>query len=151
MAITAAIKEKALTLGFDFVGVASVGALEHDHAYKQWIEQGYHGEMGWLARDPERRIDPERVLPGVRSVVVVGWSYFVQHPPSAIWDDPSRGRIARYAWGPDYHDLITPKVADLAAFIREEVGRDTGDALLCGYRSGVGTSMGGSSGCRVYW
>lgn len=114
------IRSKALDLGFDLVGIAPAHAARHAGAFRAWLRAGYAGEMDWLSRDPERRIHPDRVLPGAQSVVAVGWSYFVEEPPRAVWDDPSRGRIARYAWGPDYHDRITPLLKDLAAFIRAE-------------------------------
>ena len=126
MSVTHNIKSKATELGFDFVGIAAAGPLSHTDAFTDWLSKGYHGEMEWLGRDPQRRINPENVLPGARSVVVVGWSYFIENPPLEIWNDPARGRIARYAWGPDYHDVITPKVAELADFIRNEAGRETG-------------------------
>jgi epoxyqueuosine reductase len=81
--------------------------------------------MAWLAKDPERRSDTRQVVEGALSVVTVGVSYYAEEPPDEVWDDPSRGRIARYAWGPDYHDVMTPMVQDLSSFIRREAGDGT--------------------------
>jgi epoxyqueuosine reductase len=78
--------------------------------------------MSWLAREPHRREDPRQVWPGAQSVVVVGLSYFVLDPPAELWHDPSRGRIARYAWGLDYHDLMLPRLRELGDFVEKEVG-----------------------------
>jgi epoxyqueuosine reductase len=77
------------------------------------------------------------VLPAAQSVVVVGLSYFVLDPPAELWRDPSRGRIARYAWGLDYHDVMLPRLRELGDFVEQEAGRtvnrriyvDTGPVL----------------------
>jgi epoxyqueuosine reductase len=79
-----------------------------------------NAEMAWLARDPARRTNPDSVLPCVKTIVSVGLSYHVADPSPEIWNDPSRGRVARYAWGRDYHDVMVPMLEELAAFIRSE-------------------------------
>ena len=81
------------------------------------------GEMAYLARDPDRRSDLRRVLPGAQSVIVVGLSYYTIDLPDEVKHDPSRGLIARYAWGVDYHDVMTPRLEELAQFVREEALR----------------------------
>ena len=132
---TECIRTRAVELGFDLVGIAPAGPARHADAFFEWIKRGYHGKMEWLAKAPQRRTDPRQVLPGARSVVSVGYSYYVADPPAELWDDPSRGRIARYAWGPDYHDQLTPKLKTLSTFIKEETGGqakyyvDTGPVL----------------------
>jgi len=78
--------------------------------------------MAWLAREPERRLDPGRVVAGARSVVCVAQSYFVSEPPAGLWNDPMRGRVARYAWGADYHRVMEPRVRELGAWIEREAG-----------------------------
>jgi epoxyqueuosine reductase len=78
--------------------------------------------MQWLARVPQRRQDPRQVVGGAQSVVVVGLSYYVLDPPDELWNDPSRGRIARYAWGLDYHDVMLPRLRELGQFIAQETG-----------------------------
>jgi epoxyqueuosine reductase len=124
MTLTERIREKAYDLGFDLIGCAPAGVAPHAEAFRRWLAKGYHAEMHWMARDPERRIDPRRVVEGARSLVVVGMSYFAQNPPPQIWDDPSRGRIARYAWGRDYHDVMTPRLRELGRFIDRELDAD---------------------------
>lgn len=119
------IRQHALDLGFDAVGIAPARRAPHAAAFFQWLEEGCAAGMAWMARDPERRADPRKVLPGARSAVVVGLSYFVEEPPSELWDDPLRGRIARYAWGRDYHDEIEPLLRELARAIRAEAGGTT--------------------------
>lgn len=117
------IKARALEIGFDVAGIARAGPARGAAAFRSWLARGYHGEMSWLARDPERRCDPTRVWPSIRSVLVVGRSYFVADPPAELWNDPLRGRIARYAWGRDYHDELLPRLRELAAWIDAEAGR----------------------------
>lgn len=116
------IRARALELGFDVVGVAQARRARRGDALKDWLARGYAADMAWLARDPDRRADPRQVLPGARSVVTVGLSYATETPPASIWDDPGRGRIARYAWGRDYHRVLTPMLRSLAETIREEGG-----------------------------
>lgn len=131
------IKAKALELGFDVAGIARAGQARDAKRLNDWLARGLHADMAWLARDPERRADPTRVLPGAKSVLVAGLSYFIADPPPDIWDDPLRGRIARYAWGRDYHDELLPRLRELAAWIEAETGRpvanrayvDTGPVL----------------------
>jgi epoxyqueuosine reductase len=122
---TERIRDKAYQLGFDLIGVAPAARAPHAEAYAAWVDVGYAATMGYMARDVARRQDPRQVLPGARSVVVVGLSYFVAHTPADLWNDPSRGRIARYAWGLDYHDVMTPRLRQLADFIAGEAGRET--------------------------
>ena len=134
---TQSIKEKAYELGFDLIGIAPAGRAPHAEAYRRWLEHGYAGQMQWLARAPHRREDPRQVVPGARSVIVVGLSYFVLDPPADLWADPARGRIARYAWGLDYHEVMLPRLRELGHFIEKQVGHslnqrayvDTGPVL----------------------
>jgi len=122
--LTRRIKTRALELGFDLVGVAPAQTPPDVDAYRHWINQNFHGEMSYLSRPDAiaKRIEPGRVLPGVRSVVVVGVSYFGRDLPPEIRNDPARGLIARYAWGWDYHDVLSPRLRQLADFVRTEVG-----------------------------
>jgi epoxyqueuosine reductase len=120
MTLSQRIKEKAYELGFDLIGVAPADRAPHAEAYRRWLADAYHGQMQWLARSPHRREDPRQVMPEAQSVVVVGLSYFVLDPPTGLWLDPSRGRIARYAWGLDYHDLMLPRLRQLGDFIEKE-------------------------------
>jgi epoxyqueuosine reductase len=113
--------------------------------------------MQWLARDPERREDLRRVLPGARSVVVVGLSYFVLDPPEELWHDPARGRIARYAWGLDYHEVMLPRLQQLAGFIQQEAGGagtrayvDTGPVLERDHAARAGLGFIGKNSLLIH-
>ncbi len=120
MQLNQRIKERAVELGFDLVGIAPAGPSPDTSACRQWLESGNQAGMQWLEREPERRCDVRKLLPAARSVVVVGISYFTRNPTDEIWNDPLRGRIARFAWGHDYHDVITPRLRELAKFIDGE-------------------------------
>ena len=122
MSLTADIKEKAYELGFDLVGIAPAGRAPHADAYASWVEAGYAASMGYMMREVARRQDPRQLAPGARSVVVVGLSYFVAEPPDDLWNDPSRGRIARYAWGVDYHEVMLPRLRQLGDFVLRQTG-----------------------------
>ena len=133
MSLTETIKEEASHLGFDAVGIASLSRfypsahqvhsssenlpLHRSSWYsrlKKWLDQGYHATMEWMTRDPERRSDPTLVLPGCRSIVSVGLNYFTGHQPNEC---DGNGRIARYAWGQDYHLVFTKRLQQLESII----------------------------------
>jgi epoxyqueuosine reductase len=111
-------------LGFDLVGVCSAAPLATANHYRSWLEHGYHGEMAYLARPDAtgKRADPSCILPDVRSLIVVGVNYYLPGPPPQLRDDPSRGIVASYARGSDYHDVLGPRLGQLAAFVQAEIG-----------------------------
>lgn len=118
-ALTAGIKRRARELGFHKVGVVRAEPLrEEGERLEEWLRRGYHASMLWMERDTERRTDPERLLPGARSIVVVALNYFTPHHHSG---ESGTGKISRYAWGDDYHDVLTEKLRELLAWIRERV------------------------------
>jgi epoxyqueuosine reductase len=118
---TTRIKEHALALGFDVVGVARADeplSVEHER-YLAFVAQGMHGVMGYLADHAEarRRLDTDAILPGARSVVCVGRRY--ARPEASVAADSALARgIARYARGQDYHVFLRKKLRKLAAFVR---------------------------------
>lgn len=118
-AITARrIKERALAEGFHKVGIVQAGRLdEESERLAEWLSRGFHGDMQWMARDPERRVDPRTLHSDARSVVVVAINYYTphQHP-----QDPSRGKVSRYAWGDDYHEIVVSKLRSLLDWIKGE-------------------------------
>jgi epoxyqueuosine reductase len=120
MNLSDGIRQKALELGFDLVGLAPAAPPVCADVLRDSVTRGYAADMNWLARSAERRARPEAILPGARSVVAVGCSHFVEWPAQEIVDDPSRGRIAAYAWGPDYHEVLRPGLEDLGRFIERE-------------------------------
>lgn len=112
---TEKVKSLALDAGFDRVGVAGAGPFPYAEYFSQWLSQGYHGEMHYLARDPERRSHVGNVRDWVRSVIVCAVDYHTDYPLSTEVNATSnRGWISRYAWGDDYHDVIERR---LKAFV----------------------------------
>jgi epoxyqueuosine reductase len=119
--LTRDVKREALRMGFSLVGVADPSPSAHAARYRDWLVQGYHAEMGYLARPDavEKRIDPRALMPEVRSIVVVGMNYYPgEFPPST----GCRGRVSRYAWGADYHDVMMEMLSQLADRIAAQVG-----------------------------
>ncbi|HEX6938210.1 MAG TPA: tRNA epoxyqueuosine(34) reductase QueG, partial [Longimicrobiales bacterium] len=116
------IKERARALGFDLVGIAPVRESDHGEFYRRWLAAGRHGEMAYLAREDAvaRRLDPRSAWPALRSAVVVGRNYFRDGAGAA--GDPSRGIIARYARGRDYHKVMKKALLALLRWIEAEVG-----------------------------
>ncbi len=121
MTLTEQLKAKAQALGFSFVGVVSAEPSPYLAAYKRWIAAEMHGKMGYLARPDRlvRREDLNIIVPNIRSLVCVGLDYFSFKLPDKLASDPSRGRISNYAWGVDYHDVMTPRLKELATWLRE--------------------------------
>ena len=105
------------TLGFDLCRVAPCGTPPHKEALRRWLDAGYAGEMAWLERNWERRTDPQLVLPGAQTVVVLAMNYW--QGPQRDTADSSRGRIARYAWNDDYHDVFEPKLRQIDDFLKK--------------------------------
>jgi len=115
---TALVKRRALAEGFHKVGVAPATALAGEGArLAEWLRRGHHGEMSWMERDPAQRADPRLVFPAARSVVVCLLNY---HTPHAHTGDSASGKVSRYAWGDDYHDVVGGKLKNLLAWVREE-------------------------------
>ncbi len=112
------IREHALRVGFDAVGFcrASLGP-ESRERLTQFIQAGYHGDMGWLAERSEQRSHPQSLWPGARSAIVVGLSYAPSDDPLAITSQASNGAISVYARNRDYHDLIKGRLKHLAQFV----------------------------------
>ncbi len=122
------VKQRAVELGFNLVGITRAVPSPHLDAYLRWIESQKHGEMGYLAREDRqaRRRDLNVILPGVQSMIVVGLDYHAFALPDAANEplsDPSRGRIAAYAWGYDYHEIMVPRLETLADWLRETSGQ----------------------------
>jgi epoxyqueuosine reductase len=113
-----ALAREALSLGFDCIGVSDPAAIgeagKHFHAF---LEAGGHGDMDWLAADPQRRADPRVLWPEVRSIVMLGVNYGPDANPLAILQQRSRGAISVYARGDDYHDLIKKRLKVLARWL----------------------------------
>ena len=107
------VEELAASLGFDACGIAVAGHIDPEDRFGTWIGRGLHADMDWLAKTKALRQDATLRLPGARSVVVVARSYYHERP-----DAPAgTGRVARYAWGKDYHKALKPPLKRLARFL----------------------------------
>ena len=94
---------------------------------ENWLAQGRHGAMCWLEREPEKRADPRLVLPDTRSVVAVALNYYTPHEHE---DSVQTGKVSRYAWGDDYHDVIGAKLKELLAWVKSEWTEADGKACV---------------------
>jgi len=102
------INSIATKVGFTHFGVAEAAPLNRGRENLiEWLDGGYHGSMEWMERDPEKRSDPTKYMPGAKSVISLGLNYYTQNGYSG---DSDKGKISRYAWGDDYHDIIDSKL-----------------------------------------
>ncbi|MCI0564721.1 MAG: tRNA epoxyqueuosine(34) reductase QueG [Nitrososphaera sp.] len=115
--LTQRIKSHALELGFAKIGIARADALTDEAKHlREWLGRGYQGTMEWMERNFEKRTDPCNIVPNAKSVLCVAMNYYTdtQHPV-----DPSVGRISRYAWGDDYHIIVTNRLNELFEYVKE--------------------------------
>jgi len=109
---------EAKTLGFDCIGVTEPGSIETaGKHFLEFIASGGHGDMDWLAAQPERRVDPRGLWQDVRSVIMLGVNYGPDEDPLAILEQRTRAAISVYAQGDDYHDLIKKRLKALARWL----------------------------------
>ena len=142
------IVTRAAELGFDSCRVAPAVRPRSAAAFRNWLHDGAAGTMEWLHRGEEKRCDPSFVLPGARSVIVVAMSYWQGESPHHT--ATQNGRIARYAWGDDYHDLMLEKLRTLDAVLAEHGGTqkcyvDTGPVLERDFAAEAGVGWHGKS------
>jgi epoxyqueuosine reductase len=162
MSLKNEIAAEARRLGFNLFGVTSPDTPPHYAVYEDWIEQRKHGEMGYLdtERARKRRKDPSLILPGCQSILVLGWPHAIPNlSPETPVSDSQRlnGRIASYAWGEDYHDVIPARLQKLVAFIEERVGEtipnrwytDTGPILERDLAQQAGLGWIGKNTCLI--
>jgi len=135
----------ARQVGFDSCRIAACNAPAHTTEFREWLRQGAHGEMNYMQRGEEKRCDPQNVLPRARSMVVLALNYFQGEEPPRRSQTAATGRIARYAWGDDYHDVIREKLDEIDQFLRSFEGQqkcyvDTGPILERDHaaQSGIG-------------
>jgi epoxyqueuosine reductase len=112
------IKERALAEGFDKVGIVKAARLDHEaELLNEWLARNYHAEMKWMAREPSKRVDPREIFPAARTVVVVAINYYT---PTPHRDTEQTGKVSRYAWGDDYHEIVSLKLRSLLTWIKEQ-------------------------------
>ena len=115
-----ALLDEARRLGFQLAGIAPATPAETRAAYEEWIAEGRAGEMAYLARDPERRATPHLVWPEAASILVVGLNYHAPEAEERL--DPRHGRVAQYARGDDYHDVLVEKLDALLRWSELQLG-----------------------------
>ena len=155
------IKEKARQLGFVLAGVTTPDPPPHYSTFENWLAHGHHGNMDYLAteRSRLRRADPRQILPECRSILVLATPY---SPPVHAGDSGEalgdRGKIAAYARGDDYHDVLPPRMKELVQFIEEQAGQpvknrwytDTGPLLERDLAQRAGIGWIGKNTCLIH-
>ena len=117
------IRQAARELGFDLAGVSSIEPLHRDdHAFQEWCDRGYAAGMHYMTRRPELNAHPLVLVPYARSVITLAVNHYVAAPE--FQHQRRFGRVARYAWGRDYHDVVKPRLQTLAARIEQLAGRE---------------------------
>jgi epoxyqueuosine reductase len=141
------IRTQAAALGFPLCGFARLTPLPREPFFTEWLTRGHAGEMSYLARAPERRLNPQIPFPQAKSIICLGYPYAPPRLPEIDWRGELRGRIAAYAAGLDYHDVIKSRLQTLVNFLSDlrpnlwaRAYVDTGPLLEreWAYRSGLG-------------
>jgi epoxyqueuosine reductase len=156
-ALTDLVRHTAAELGFELVGVASAGPTSHYARFVHWLASSFQGEMHYLERRSGERADPRSLLPEASSVIVLGARYAASKLADQAGEDPSRGRIAAYAWDDDYHEMLKPRLFQLDAAIRHATGRsrpgrayvDTGPLLERSWATQAGLGFIGKNTCLI--
>lgn len=136
-----AIRQRALELGFDDCRFTTAAAPASSRHFQDWLRAGRHGEMGYLERNADKRVEPQRVLPGAQTVIVLAASYgdacsvlrvapskqetFDRHLTEHAKRKTQNGVIARYARFADYHDVLGERLKSLTDFLNQLGGNDT--------------------------
>lgn len=155
--ITKKIKEKALSLDFDLVGITSAKPHPHFSFFKNWIEEGKQASMKWLDRGLEKRGNPQKVLPGARSMICLGLNYYRGHPKSIDCQEKGKAWISNYAWGDDYHLIIEKKLKIFTKWLQDSFSEskskayvDTGPILERSYANSAGLGWIGKNTCLIH-
>jgi len=124
LTLTQEIKQIGLGLGFQQVGITDTRLNHHHHNYARWIEQNYHGEMTYMARNVDKRLNPEQLIPNTLSVICVRLDYLIDEGdwPHDLLDHHHLAYVSRYALGRDYHKLMRKRLQQYATKISERVG-----------------------------
>ena len=124
---TTLIKQKATELGFSHCGVAKAAFLEEEAPrLEAWLRQNHHGQMHYMANHFDKRLDPTQLVPGAKSVVSLTYNYF----PEQDFSQSSHYKIAKYAYGTDYHFVVKDKLRELLQYIQETIGEVDGRAFV---------------------
>jgi epoxyqueuosine reductase len=124
---TRLIREEAQRLGFSFVGFAKATFMDEEaRRLEQWLQQGAHGEMSYMANHFDKRVDPTKLVPGARTVVSLLYNYHTTEKQL----DALAPKIASYAYGEDYHFIVKRKLKELLHFINDHIGEINGRCFV---------------------
>ncbi|HWA34148.1 MAG TPA: QueG-associated DUF1730 domain-containing protein, partial [Cyclobacteriaceae bacterium] len=124
---TQLVKSLATELGFSFCGISKAGFLEDEAPrLEEWLKRGYQGKMDYLNNHFDKRLDPTLLVPGAKSVVSIGYNYY----PAKDLAAEDKLKIAKYAYGEDYHFVVKDKLAILISRLREKIGDINGRAFV---------------------
>ena len=124
---TKTIKSIASALGFSFCGISKAEFLKEDAPkLEEWLKRGYHGKMGYMENHFDKRLDPTLLVPGAKSVVSLIYNYY----PEKNLASPDQLKIAKYAYGEDYHFVIKDKLKEFLDLIHEQIGEIQGRAFV---------------------
>lgn len=150
------IKEQAKSLGFDLVGITSANPHDHRLFFNNWINKGYQGNMEWLMKGQEKRNDPQKILPGAKTIICCGLNYYRGKSFSIHSQKKGHGWISNYAWGNDYHQIVLEKLKQLEIFILDQIPNaqlksyvDTGPVLERSYANSAGLGWIGKNTCLI--
>ncbi|MEO8044242.1 MAG: tRNA epoxyqueuosine(34) reductase QueG [Spartobacteria bacterium] len=148
--IKAELVRRARAAGFDDCRIARAESPAHAGEFRAWLKKGAAGEMEWIARGAEKRCDPELVLPDARSVVVLAMNYWQGKSQKEEGRSEARGRIAQYALGDDYHEVMLSKLRELDRFLgslggSQKIYVDTGPVLERDFAAEAGIGWHGKS------
>ncbi len=121
------LKARAQQIGFDLVGIAPAAPADQFDRLTEWLARGFAGAMNYMERRHEARRQPQSILPTVRSVIMAAMNY---NPAAAEASEPNRGRIARYARGPDYHNVLRQRLKELLEWLQREKPGCSGRAVV---------------------
>jgi epoxyqueuosine reductase len=161
MELTATIRHTAHELGFDYCRFVPVEEAAHADFFDAWVALDRPGEMTYLTRHQDKRRNPSRLAEGeqrFQTLIVLGVNHHQFDLPPALRNDPSRGIIASYAWGDDYHEIMRPQLHRLDAFIAQQTGRatrgkclvDTGPVLERDWAQRAGLGFTGKNCCTIH-
>lgn len=120
------VKEEAQRLGFDFAGIAKAEFMEPEaRRLEEWLNRGYHGRMSYMENHFDKRVDPTKLVPGAKSVVSLVYNYFPGKK-----QNPKAPKLARYAYGEDYHFVIKRKLKTLLGILQEKIGEVGGRVFV---------------------
>ena len=157
--LKADLQSFAKQLGFDTCRITACTPPAHTTEFRSWLREGAAGEMAYMERGEEKRCNPDQILPGAKSIIVLALNYWQGRGPrrSSAYAQLQRdeqtaatGRIARYAWGDDYHDVMAPKLEALDEFLTQAGGSqkcyvDTGPVLERDHAAAAGIGWHGKS------